>query len=141
MSELIIQQKLDFISKALETIIDIMSEYRDASGKSKEYLFFAAQKKTEEIIEAAITINQKILKDNFGHISPTYFDSFKDLKKLSSFTDVELEKLAKTAGFRNRLAHEYLNLDPDVTLKSIENILKIYPDYLKSIKKYIRNKL
>lgn len=136
MSNEIIQEKINFITQTLKIVKDIL-EKREKSPYA-EYLLFAAEKKTEETIEAAISLNQELLKTHFNHLSNSYYESFADLKKLHVFSADELKYLASTAGFRNRLAHDYLDLNPKITLISIENLLKKYPPYLKKIKKFIK---
>lgn len=135
MTNFIIQEKIEFIEKTLRMIKDILK--KRAISTLKDYLLFAAEKKAEEIIESAISMNQEMLKKYHKHLSKSYYESFLDLRKLKIFSDDELTKLANTAGFRNRLAHDYLELHPEITLKSIENLLRIYPIYLKRIKKYL----
>ncbi len=139
MTKIIIEEKLEFIQETLLTLKDILRK-REKHPPFSEYLLFAAEKKAEEIIESAISINQEILKSNFLKLSSSYYDSFIDLKKLKVFKNQELTDLASTAGFRNRLAHDYLTLNKNITLKSLEKLLKIYPLYLKKIKYFIDRK-
>ena len=77
------------------------------------------------------------MKVHFDYLSNSYYESFIDLHRLQLFSEDELKVLASTAGFRNRLAHDYLDLHPDITLKSIYKILDIYPPYLKKIKGFV----
>ncbi len=139
MTENIVQEKIDFIAKTLKVLKDILQK-RQENILLKDYLFFAAQKKAEEIVESAISLNQELLKTYFKHLSGSYYESFVDLKRMEIFEEEELIKLASTAGFRNRLAHDYLKLDNKITEKSLEKILEIYPNYLKKIKKFIDQK-
>lgn len=136
MSEQIVKEKIDFITKTLKVLRDILEKRKNSPYA--EYLLFAAEKKAEEVIEAAVSLNQEILKSHFDHLSGSYYESFTDLKKTALFSDEELRALASTAGFRNRLAHDYIELNPDITLKSIEKLLQIYPDYLKKLKKFLK---
>lgn len=136
MTEITIQEKINFIVETLKTLKDILKK-RKQYKQFEQYLLFAAEKKAEEIVESAISINQELLKNYFQHISESYYESFIDLQKTKIFSEDELKLIASTAGFRNRLAHDYLELNPDITLKSMEKILRIYPEYLKKIRKFI----
>ena len=130
----LIYKKITFIKDSLgklKRILNFRKEEKDP--EKKEFLLLSAEKKAEEIIESAIKINQTILKEEFNHFSESYYDSFMDLEKLEIFEADSLEKLAKTAGFRNRLAYDYMDLDEKIVGKTLENILKIYPDYLLKI--------
>lgn len=99
-------------------------------------MIYAAEKKAEEIVELAISINQELLKKK-GKLGLSYYESFANLAIFGLFTEEELQVLASTAGFRNRLAHEYLDVDPAIALRSMQKILRIYPFYLQKIKQLI----
>lgn len=138
MTQHIIIKRIDFIINSLTRLKDVLKKQKDSL--LKEYLLLASERIAEEIVESAISINQEILNQFFDHISNSYYESFIDLKKLETFTEKELLDLAKTAGFRNRLAHDYLELNPEITLKSIQKILKIYPPYLQKIQQFLQKK-
>ncbi len=125
---------MDFITKTLKVLQDILDKRKESPYA--DYLLFAAEKKAEEIIESAVSLNQELLKTHFDHLSGSYYESFTDLMKTKLFSEAELKALASTAGFRNRLAHDYIELNPDITLKSIERLLQIYPDYLKKLRSF-----
>jgi len=134
----LIYKKVTFIKDSLEKLKRILNLRKEEKNPEKEeFLLLSAEKKAEEIIESSIKINQAILKEEFNHFSESYYDSFMDLEKLGIFKDDFLEKLAKTAGFINRLAHDYMDLDEKIVEKTLENILKIYPDYLLRIVEFI----
>ncbi len=134
MTQQIIKEKMDFITKTLKVLQDILDKRKESPYA--DYLLFAAEKKAEEIIESAVSLNQELLKTHFDHLSGSYYESFTDLMKTKLFSEAELKALASTAGFRNRLAHDYIELNPDITLKSIERLLQIYPDYLKKLRSF-----
>lgn len=132
MNKNLIREKLESLSEILETLKEILEKRKKSQKEIKKYLLFAAEKKAEECIELAITINQEILESK-NKIANSYYESFTELKKFEIFEEDELKKLASTTGFRNRLAHEYLDIDEDITIKSMEKIIEIYPDYIKKI--------
>jgi len=59
--------------------------------------------------------------------------------KLTQLAEKYDLKLSNTAGFRNRLAHDYINLDDKVTILSGKKILNLYPKYLLAVKNYLKN--
>lgn len=136
MDKLIIEHKIESILELLEKLKSIFKEY-DANDKLKEFLLYAAEKKSEEVVESAISINQELLRSK-SKVSLSYYDSFIDLKIFDVFSLSELKELAGTAGFRNRLAHEYLEIDAQIALKSMRNLLKVYPPYLLKVKKILK---
>ncbi|MFH0838179.1 MAG: HepT-like ribonuclease domain-containing protein [Patescibacteria group bacterium] len=130
------EKRLRYITEALDEMKYALSVYRNA-GKDAKYFYYAAQKKAEEVIETAITLNQDLIYERLDLMAKSYYNSFTDLDKLNILPIDELKKLASTAGFRNRLAHEYTNLDPQITVDSMEYILKLYPFYLEAMQTYL----
>lgn len=126
----------DYLTKALDEMQYALKRYLENTGDSI-YFLYAAQKKAEEVIETAITLNQDILYERFEHMSKSYYDTFIDLEKLGIFDKDFLKKIANTAGFRNRLAHEYMELDPQITVSSMRNLVELYPIYANTIEKYL----
>ncbi|MBD3203664.1 DUF86 domain-containing protein [Candidatus Woesearchaeota archaeon] len=128
---------IDFINDNLNILKKILKKYEteDNAGE-KEILLAALERKAEESVESAIKLNQDLLEEK-GEVAKSYYSSFIDLKKLDIFSENFLDKIASTAGFRNRLAHEYMDLDEKITIKTIKKILKIYPKYLLRIIKYV----
>jgi len=47
------------------------------------------------------------------------------------------EKLAPSAGLRNRLVHEYDRLEHQMVLEAVRSALGLYPQYVKEIENYI----
>lgn len=135
MDKLVIESKIESLIALLEKLKAVLSEY-DKNQPLREFLLYAAEKKAEEIVELGISINQEMLREK-GKVSSSYYDSFMDLAQFNMFSSAELKELASTAGFRNRLAHEYLEIDSAIALKAMKNILKIYPPYLHKIKQML----
>ena len=131
----VIESKIESGIGLLEKLKDILKEH-SVSKTLQEYLLYAAEKKAEEIVELAISINQELLKEK-GKVALSYYESFSNLTFLG-FKEAELKELSSTAGFRNRLAHEYLEINPEIALRSMQKIIKIYPTYFKKIKSILK---
>lgn len=136
MEKEVIESKLDSLLDLLKKLKDILQE-RKTNLKLKEFLLYAAEKKAEEAVELAISINQELLRSR-NKIGKSYYESFVNLEVFKVFNSDELKELASTAGFRNRLAHEYLDVNEGLALMSMEKILKIYPKYVGKIKQLVK---
>jgi len=133
----IIENRIFYIKDKIKDITFEIEMYNKTKDKRiKKSHLAAAERWAEEIVESAININNEILKD-YGKISNSYYESFLELKILNIFDDKFLEKIANTAGFRNRLAHEYMDLNEDITINSLKNIPKLYKEYLIKINSLI----
>lgn len=140
MPEDIIREKLASLHTLLSKLDEMLRQYAIAKNLDHEAYLFAAEKKAEEAVELATRINGEILLEYFQHTCKDYFSSFMDLGKLEIFEPDFLAKLAQTAGFRNRLIHDYLGLSESITTASMRHMLDIYPRYINGILKFLENR-
>ncbi|MBI2665250.1 DUF86 domain-containing protein [Candidatus Woesearchaeota archaeon] len=133
---IVLESKIESITLLLDKLKQILQEHHK-NKNMQEFLLYAAEKKAEEVVELAVSLNQEILQIK-GKMGLSYYDSFIELKNFGLFTEEELRSLASTAGFRNRLAHEYLEIDGKIAFRTMENILVIYPPYLLKVKKILK---
>jgi uncharacterized protein YutE (UPF0331/DUF86 family) len=136
----VISRKLAVITenlKALEPIRGMpVKEYIDNVFKRK-----ATERLLQELIEAAIDINIHIIVQTGGTVPDDYYESF---IKAGEFKIISLdlaEKLASSAGLRNRLVHEYDLLEHSIVLESVSIVESLYPKYVKEIKDFISDRI
>jgi len=135
----IIQRKITVIIqnlKALEPIKDMArEEYLTDLYKRK-----ATERLLQELIEAAIDINIHIIAA-MGHPVPDdYYESFIRMGELNIISVDLAERLAPSAGLRNRLVHEYDRLEHSMVLAAVRTTEEIYPKYIKEVSDYISRK-
>jgi uncharacterized protein YutE (UPF0331/DUF86 family) len=137
MDKEIIIKRLKYIQEKLEDISYNITKHSQAEDVNERKTYQAALERwSEEVVESAVNINNELL-ESINEFSFSYFESFSKLKILNIFDDKTLKKLSSTSGFRNRLAHEYMELDPKITIESIKQILNLYKIYIKKIEEYI----
>jgi uncharacterized protein YutE (UPF0331/DUF86 family) len=129
----IVKKKLLSMQELLEILKIALETYLQKEGTEKKLMLYAAEKKAEEIIELGSTINREILTQVYEHSSSDYYSSYSDLEKLKIFSEDFLKKLAPKAGFRNRLVHDYLGIKDSIALKTMEDMMKVYPEYIRGI--------
>ena len=135
--EEIIRRKLAAIVenlKALEPIARMtQSQYLDDLYKRK-----AAERLLQELIEAAIDINTYIIVQT-GHTVPDdYYESFINAGTLQIISSDLAEKLAPSAGLRNRLVHEYNRLEHSVVLDAVRKAEDLHTEYVRQVERYIQ---
>jgi uncharacterized protein YutE (UPF0331/DUF86 family) len=140
-----IKLKIDYLRNKLDKLKKSISRLENIKGSDfeLEYIILRAiERDSEEIIEISTKINQELLSLK-NEVAMSYRESFEKLIDLNIFNLKEdkelLEKLANSTGFRNRLAHDYMNLDNKITINSAKQIIKIYPKYLLRIIDFIEN--
>ena len=101
----------------------------------------ATERLLQELIESAIDINTHLIVGT-GHTVPDdYYESFIKAGELKIIPSELAEKLAPSAGLRNRLVHEYDRLDHSMVLKAVKMAGELYPLYIKEIKDYLTERI
>ena len=106
----IIRRKLAIITenlaalKPIETIAE--EEYIRDIYKRK-----ATERLLQELIEAAIDINSHIIVQTGNTAPDDYYESFIKAGELGIIPSTLAERLAPSAGLRNRLVHEYVDVN------------------------------
>ena len=115
--------------KALEPIEQMsQDEYLRDLYKRK-----ATERLLQELIEAAIDINTHIVVGS-GYAPPDdYYQSFIRAGELGFLSPDLAEKLAPSAGLRNRLVHEYDRIDHSIILEAVSMAEELYPRYIQEI--------
>ncbi len=123
--------------KALEPIKEMeKDEYIGDIYKRK-----ATERLLQELIEAAIDINTHIIVQTGNAAPDDYYESFIRAGELKIISMGLAEKLAPSAGLRNRLVHEYDLLEHSMVLDAVRMAEHLYPKYIKEIDDYISRKM
>jgi len=133
----------EIIRRKLAVIIENIKALEPVSGITKEeyvkdiYKRKAVERLLQELIEAAIDINTHIIVQTGSMAPDDYYESFIDAGRRKIISVDLAEKLAPSAGLRNRLVHEYDRLEHTIVLEAVRGALKLYPEYVKEIEFYI----
>ncbi len=134
----LVQNKIQFIQQEL----DNLSRYQDfdfeeiVSNYEKHTM---VERILERIINSALDINQHLIVESDGNEVPNdYKETFLVLAKITVFPENFAEKISKSVGLRNILAHHYTNLDEKLFYKSIKACLNDYTKYSDYILKFIK---
>ncbi|MBW4675383.1 MAG: DUF86 domain-containing protein [Desmonostoc geniculatum HA4340-LM1] len=132
----IVLVRLRLITKYYNTL----KEYRSTS--LDEFLAdFRQQLVVERLLQlmaqAAIDINEHILSKLSPGNSVTNFEGFIELSKYQVITPELAQQIAPSSGLRNRLVHEYDEIDPQQVFNSISFALQQYPLYVRQVNSYL----
>ncbi|MCG6133782.1 MAG: DUF86 domain-containing protein [Nostoc sp. LLA-1] len=134
----IVTTRLDFIARYLDNL------KRFEQITLEDYLLdFDTQLITERLLQlmaqAAIDINDHILSKLNPGKSETNFNSFIILGQYSVITVELARQIAPSSGLRNRLVHEYDEIDPRQVFKAISLALQHYPLYVRQVSSYLNS--
>ena len=132
----IVLSRLKFMSDNLRELrrfeIITLDEYLDSFD-----LKIISERILELVIQAALDINEHLLTKGFKVESTTNKQSFLNLGKYNIITVELAEELSLSAGVRNILAHQYLNINHKLLFGHIQKTLIIYPQYISQIADYL----
>jgi uncharacterized protein YutE (UPF0331/DUF86 family) len=98
----------------------------------------ATERVLQEIVEAAVDINQHLLVSASGEPAPDYRQSFLEIGRLGVVPAELASALAPSAGLRHRLVHEYDEIDDAIVLVAVRSARNLYPAYLEAVENYLR---
>jgi uncharacterized protein YutE (UPF0331/DUF86 family) len=97
-----------------------------------------AERLLERIIGRMIDVNYHLLTES-GQTPPRdYYDSFTDLVKLRVLPADFAARVARCAGLRNRIAHEYEDIDPARVHEALQAARFDIPEYLRRVEAFVR---
>jgi uncharacterized protein YutE (UPF0331/DUF86 family) len=132
----IVTTRLDFIARYLDRLKGFeqisLDDYLDNFDNQ-----LIVERIVQLIIQAAIDINEHILSKLSPGNSATNFEAFIELSKYRVITPELARQIAPSSGLRNRLVHEYDEIDPQQVFNSIALALQQYPLYVRQVNSYL----
>lgn len=141
-NKLFIEEKSNLIQRDLSRLKKF-SDFTIAE-MAKDYIKYGALKNIlMEIIGRAIDINEHLIA-NFGipemDVPKSYEGTFLAMAELDILPEEFAKKIAKSAGFRNAIVHEYNNLDKGIVYKSVGEAIDQYAKYCEYIVAFLFKK-
>jgi uncharacterized protein YutE (UPF0331/DUF86 family) len=132
----LVRRKLGHITASLAALRPLvrlsLAEYRERLYERK-----AAERLLQEIIEAALDISAHVIAEQGAGIPEDYYGGLIALGTLQVLPEALARQLAPSAGLRNRLVHEYETIDDSKVFDAIAMALKIYPEFVEGVEKYL----
>jgi uncharacterized protein YutE (UPF0331/DUF86 family) len=104
---------------------------------SDSYKVMAAERLLEITIQAALDINNHILKEHFSITASSSAEGFLEMGRRSIVPLSLAQNLRQSAGLRNRLAHEYDTIQPEMIFQILPLAVKQYAEYIRCINNFI----
>ncbi len=132
----LVRRKLSKLIQYLEELESIKN-YTFQEYLDNHFIRRTAERLLQLIVEVATDINGHIIVEK-GHLPPkNYYESFIFLGDLGVLNKSFARQLAPSSGLRNRLVHEYEEIDDKIVYDSIDTALKNYKKYVKEIDQYL----
>ena len=131
----------DIVEKKISSIKDYLSDLERIRDLSlEEYRSDVLRKRGIEktlinIIQAAIDINNYLLARVAKVAAADNYDSFIQLGERNIIPKEFAARPA--AGLRSRLVHEYDKIDDGIAHASIQEVLRLFPEYIEHIRAFV----
>ena len=133
----------ELVTRKLALITGDLKELSAIAVKSRdEYLALlrdqlVAERLLERMVGRMIDINYHLIVET-GHPPPSdYYESFVRLGTLQVLPPHFATRIAACAGLRNRLVHEYDEVDQVRVYEALQAAVRDIPDYLRAIQHYV----
>lgn len=121
--------------------------YLEELARGKPSSFLEYQKSSKErrnaerllqlIVETASDINEYILVESGMAPPEDYRTSFTELSRLSVLDPEFALEISKAAGLRNRLVHDYADIDDKIVYDSIDSALQQFSMYITAVNRIV----
>ncbi len=128
----LVTRKLAMIVDDLRAVTPIAAKPLDdyLASPTDEVL---AERYLERMIGRMIDANYHLITDA-GHAPPSdYYESFTQLAKLRVLPPAFASQIAACAGLRNRIVHEYDDIDPKRVYEGLQAAVRDIPEYLRLV--------
>jgi uncharacterized protein YutE (UPF0331/DUF86 family) len=140
--------RAEFVQRKLQLIAEDLGRLAHLAGESYEAItsdfvkMAAVERIIERIVMRAIDVNEHLISElatgREERITRlTYRDTFLRLVELGILPAEFAERIAKSAGLRNILVHDYNDVDRRIVYGSIASCLADYPRYVEAIGRFL----
>lgn len=136
----LVTRKIVLITRDLEALAPIGQKTLDQylATPTDEIL---AERYLERLIGRMIDITYHLITES-GHPPPAdYYASFLQLGELAILDDGFARRIAACAGLRNRIVHEYNEIDPRKVHEALLTALRDIPVYLSKVNDFLSKSL
>ena len=133
----------DLVTRKLAMIVNDLRAVTPIAAKPvDEYLTSATdevltERYLERMIGRMIDVNYHLITDA-GHAPPRdYYESFTQLAKLRILPPAFASQIAACAGLRNRIVHEYDDIDPRRLYEGLQAAVRDIPEYLRHVYQHV----
>jgi uncharacterized protein YutE (UPF0331/DUF86 family) len=135
-----IKIKIEYIQKDLNHL-EPMAKLTIDKIAQDDIQYAALKNFLMQIIGRAIDINEHIIAEKGDEKlkSPLkYRETFLRLAEMGILPEDFAQEIAKSAGFRNAIVHDYNNIDKFIVYKSVSDAISQYAEYCNYILNYLQ---
>ncbi|MCX6543893.1 MAG: DUF86 domain-containing protein [Acidobacteria bacterium] len=128
----LVTRKILLITKDVEALQGLADMTPDVFLESSINAVIA-ERYIERAVGRMIDINYHLLTESGQAPPPDYYQSFIQLSALGVYPSECGQRIAACAGLRNRIAHEYDDIDPQKLFEAVRQAVHDVPEYLRGV--------
>lgn len=133
----IVRRKLQRIRMNVDTLARATANVSETEYRDDELLRRAVERLLQESIDAAVDVNNYLLRAAGRGSAEDYYSSFIALGKAGILGERLASELAPSTGLRNRIVHEYEELDDAQILRAANEAPERLREYVVAIERYL----
>lgn len=100
----------------------------------------ATERLLQEVVEAASDVNAHVLT-NLGSAPPKdYYEGFVEMGRKGPLSGELAASLAPSAGLRNRIVHDYDEIDDGIVLDAVGEARRLFPSYVAAVERFLEDR-
>ena len=127
------------VSRKLRQIEQYHGELREKQDLSRDQFLDdvteqrAVERMFENAIQACVDLAKHVATREFGYRGDSSKEAIERLRENGVVTDDTAETLVDAAGFRNVLAHQYGEIEPDAVYEYLQSELDVYDTFSREL--------
>ena len=135
----LIRRKLSRLQMYLERLQPIAKKSLTEYEKD-DYLRFSTERLIQLIVECATDINNHVVVESGRRPPEDYRSSFKKAAEVGLITSKLVEEIQGSAGMRNIIVHEYMDIDNKMVFEAVSLTLHHYREYFKQVNVFVEKR-
>ena len=134
------------VRRKLSSIARNLSDLKAIEGLSlteytgDRFRQLGTERMLQQVVEAAVDLNTHILRGLGCPAPPDYYQSFIELGAQDVFSREFAALLAPSAGLRNRLVHEYEDIDDEKVIEAVAVARQQFGDYVAAVEQWLASR-
>lgn len=127
----------------MRALLDVLGRHVDATGADLRRDLerrLVVERALQQLVDLAVKVNAHIVTASGAPAPSDYHDSFTALAAAGAIDPELARALAPSAGLRNRLVHEYDDLDLDVVAAAMAGARDLYADYVRQVADWLSSR-
>lgn len=134
----VVQAKIETIDRLLREL-ESLGPVPAARLEAEPIERAAVERFLTQIVELASSVNAHIAAAELGRVPDGYADAFRVAADAGVISSELAAELAPSAGLRNALVHQYLDIDLELVAGAVPLALRGYRRYVQQVARYLRD--